>query len=256
MQAIQAREPTEQPRFTARDEADLRWFFGEGQSEFARSPTGFMLERAKALSTTSEGVPVLSIPQYRVKVWEYRQHGCRGQRVGWSSDDADEPTELFDAASRDLLRRAAAPFVEMFDPEADAWFTSGHQPGTAGMPSDWAMQRLGRVSRRLRTVRGRLYTALAAYHGLAANRWEGHILGRVIVLYGLTSAGDTILFRRCERLGSEEDAGSSPAERVSAEHQVQQQKPDIERRRLFEAAARQALELRAMANAAYAGSAQ
>ena len=68
MQAIQAREPTEQPRFTARDEADLRWFFGEGQSEFARSPTGFMLERVKALSTTSDGKPVISIPQYRAKV--------------------------------------------------------------------------------------------------------------------------------------------------------------------------------------------
>jgi hypothetical protein len=68
----------------------------------------------------------------------------------------------------------------------------------------------------------------------------------------MTNAGQRVLQARAARLGSEDDAGARPEERISSEHQVQLQSPIMERRRLFDAAAKQASELRAAANAAYA----
>jgi len=217
-------QATNRRRFTTYDEADLRWFFGEGQSAFEGSPWGRMLEKAEALSVTSDGERVLSPPEHRVQVWEYRQRNCRRSS-----------TTGFDASLRDLLRRAAAPFVEEFDPglDADGQDESGGVSGDG--PPDHVLCRYGRVSRRLRAAQGRLYSVLAAYHGLAANRHETGSLGRLVVILALTEPGERLLANRARRLGTGDEAGQ-PAERLLAEWQLEQQKHDDLRRRLFTAA--------------------
>jgi hypothetical protein len=200
-----------------------------------------MLERAEALSQTSSGEAVMTRPSFRAKCWEYRQRCCRGPA-----------TEFFDAATSDLIRRAAAPFIEDFDPSLTANGTddSGGTPGDG--PSDAVVRRYGRVSRRLRAAQGRLYSVLAAYHGLLANRHEMCSLGRLVVIMPLTDAGERLLAGRARRLGEHDEAGQ-PAERLLAEWQMQVQKPDDLRRRLFSASRTQAAELLHRAHEAYAG---
>jgi len=239
-----APQATDRRRFTTYDEADLRWFFGAGQSAFEGSPWGRMLEAAEALSMTSAGERVLSPPEHRVQVWEYRQRNCcRDSTIG------------FDASLRDILRRAAAPFVEEFDPSLDADGQDDSGGAWGDGPHDHVLCRYGRVSRRLRASQGRLYSALAAYHGLAANRYETGSLGRWAAIMPLTAAGEKLLEARSRRLGEHDEAGQ-PAERLVAEWQVlqQQKRPEDLKRRLFEQARGQCRQLLHEAQDSYAGS--
>lgn len=247
MQAAIARRPTdsEPPKrvFSHRDEADLEWYHCVGQSAFAKSPMGGMLERSENLSETSTGAKVLSVRIWQDKSWGWRQRNtfC-GRTCGF-----------IDEAKADLIRRAAQPFVEHLDPTGTALCKAHQQPTQLWVPDDDLLQRYGRVSRRLVYVPRAYRQALEAYYRPEAFRWETYALGRLIVLYGMTEAGERLLANRARRLEAEDVTGPHVFRvRAEYEHNSQAKHPSDLVKRLLTTAERQARDLLGYSRQAYA----
>ena len=241
MQAAIARQTDSDP--PRDDEADLEWYHCEGQSAFAKSPMGAMLERAENLSRTSTGARVLSVRVWWDQSWTWRQRNtfC-GRRCGF-----------IDEAKADIIWRAAQPFVDELDPSATALCRQHQQPTQLWVPDDELLQRYGRVSWRLVYVSRAYRQALEAYYRPEAFRWETYALGRLIVLYALTEAGARLLENRARRLEAEDVTGPAVFRlRAEYEHNDQAKHPCELTRHLLAAAERQARDLLGYARQSYA----
>ena len=179
------------------DEADLRWFFGVGQSAFERSTFGAQLEIAERLGFTSDGERVESPKERERRSWRYRQSECGKLRVKAGHhmrDMLDELRDLLD--EQDMLTEDPSETARGQDPKK----------GELGYePDDKDLQRYARISRTLSRMLPSHRRALGLFFGLRAARWSDHDLGRLLMLYGETQAGRELLARHPEREGRPDD---------------------------------------------------
>ncbi len=169
MTAADTDTPVKRQRMTADDESNLEWYLGAGTTEFFRSSSGGMLERAKAFSPN-------------------RAHDEQGKLL---DDKYDRRT-----ARPDRRKFLVARGADM--QEVDARPTAEVQTSGGTEPSIKVLMRYALVSRRLARVDERSIQAgqvLRTYYGDAGARWGRTKHGRIFSLYGSTPAGEALVKR-------------------------------------------------------------
>ena len=221
------------------DEADLMWFFGEGQRVFERSPEGTRLRIAAQFAFGEDGIAIETPKQYAQRVWEARQRQCRRPATTMAQQTADELREFFqdeglcDDGSVDVMPIGAKGAEE-------AGYTPDHG----------VLTRYARISRRLEFCSPAQSRALEAYHGEAGAQCElaGVRLGRLVAVMATTEAGSRALEQRFQRVTDEE---GGPHRRLSAEIRHNEVAPTLARRMLLDAAEHQARKLLVAAHARF-----
>lgn len=188
------------------DEVRLDWFFGRGQTMFAKSTTGTLLERAQ----------MYNVP---VPMTQERWEAMRDRRPN------EPPVGELTVRSTATVRESHV----VVPPEDDL------------AKYAWVAHRLAR----LELIEPGAVQVLAAYYGDLGARWGCTDMGRLFAVLPLTSAGREILRRNDERVARREipDLGLIPTEKLRNEVILQRVRPRPAMGRLIDRARRQALSL-------------
>ena len=136
-----------------KDQSDLMWFLGEGQTVCERSPTGQQLAVAETYAVAGT-----------------REEGMRAGVCIHCDGDGCEECEWTGANG--------------------AVYSTGQEPEYRETPHDPALLRYAAVSRRLLRMRPRgLAVVLCAYWGTEGDRWGRRMRGRVWAIISLTLEG-------------------------------------------------------------------
>lgn len=135
-------------------------------------------------------------------------------------------------------------------PEWNAWNVvpvAHHAEEPSFTPDDYALMRLGRVSRRLQRLGRDDAVVIQAYYGDIGARWSRTKAGRIFALYALTEAGQAY----CTEAARTDPEYVRPDERIGRLADLQRRKPEGRRRRQLAQMSEQAAELLVRASDAW-----
>ncbi len=182
-----------------RDQADLTWYFGDGMSEFFRSPSGAMLERQENLAFDSEGRRIPILPFVRI----HMTYVSRGEEIHYTAPGYDNNAMM--------VRK------ESFEPS----YT----------PSLESLSRFAKVSRKLRCMDEVSCRTMEAYYGDVGARWGRELVGRLFAIYPLTKTGRSMIAAVRAKFESSDEIRDD--EVIATEADLQTRQPnDIRRKKL------------------------
>jgi len=202
------------PQYSPRDESDLLWYFGPGQTAFERSTMGGMLERAEAFGSVTYTWPMEPVLT------------AAGVCIGHRSAITARPT-------------------------AETHEVSGYVPDDRVLERYAHVSRLVMLVERRSQLSA---TVLALYFGESGNRWAlgttGH--GRVGALYHLTDKGRALVAAASAEPNAIQIPAPQRLEVIAAVHKAQPRAKAAEERAMALAkCCRQAEQLEKEARAAW-----
>jgi len=205
-----------------RDEAQLAWFFSQGQCAFERSTVGPMLEHADLFGHAGQ-------LRYSERSLRYELEAERIPRARSAWADVVDGVVVY--PEHDLTAR----------PTAETRSASGY------VPDSRAMELHALVSKRLRTVERKSPTAVAVlecYYGDLGEQWaRGGKPGRIGSVYHITVAGQRLLEASAAEAAKRGQPASLSLARRMLNEVAASKKPEHVRVRLLQAE-KQAAELR------------